>query len=251
MIERSFEDQTFQLAGELRQRGISRYAQLAQLFRRRIETGEWSLGEQIPTIEELSHEFGVARETLRQALNVIENEGLIKRYRAKGTFVTGTPKELWCELQTSFFGLLQAREGVQIELLSEARKVPISGQIDFGVTVPAYRHLTRRHWRTDQPYMVADIYIDERLANQIPRSAFTNKTALKLVTDIPGIELTRVEQIMTIGTADMATSKALEIPFNAPVACVDRYGINDAGELVIFVRGVYRGDVVRLSVKLK
>ena len=41
--------------------GIARYVQLATLFRRRIETGEWRVGEQIPTLEQLVGALGVAR----------------------------------------------------------------------------------------------------------------------------------------------------------------------------------------------
>jgi GntR family transcriptional regulator len=55
---------------------IARYIQLATLFRRRIETGYWSVGEQIPTVEELATEYGVARATIRQAMGLLEDEGL-------------------------------------------------------------------------------------------------------------------------------------------------------------------------------
>jgi GntR family transcriptional regulator len=245
-------DPSAKTAHDLRQRGVSRYIQLAGLFRGRIETGVWGQGERIPTVGELAEECGVARETVRQSLGILEQEGLIKRFRAKGTFVTGSVRSsLWCELHTDYFGLLQAREGAEIELISEERRVQVPGQVEFGVLQPAYRHLRRRHWRQSEPYMIADIYIDERLVDRIPRSAFTTKTALKLVADIPGIDVADVEQIMTIGAADIAASEALRMPMNAPVAQVNRYAMNCAGELLIFVRGVYRADVVRLSIKSK
>ena len=135
-------------SAETRGRGVSRYVQLATLFRRRIETGVWEVGTRIPTVSELAVSCDVARETVRQALGIVEQEGLIRRYRAKGTFVTAAPKEqLWCELQTNFFGLLQAREGAQIELLSEEHKAQIAGKIEFGTPEDAYRRLHRRHWR--------------------------------------------------------------------------------------------------------
>src|SRR4051812_7844550 len=67
--------------------GVSRYKQLATLFRRHISTGHWKVGEQIPTIEELANDYGVARATVRQALDLLADEKLIERFRAKGTFV--------------------------------------------------------------------------------------------------------------------------------------------------------------------
>ncbi|HEY9281192.1 MAG TPA: GntR family transcriptional regulator, partial [Eoetvoesiella sp.] len=60
----------------------ARYVQLASLFRRRVESGQWPVGEQIPTVDDLSEECNVARATVRQALNLLEAENLIARYRA-------------------------------------------------------------------------------------------------------------------------------------------------------------------------
>lgn len=235
-----------------RGRGVSRYMQLAILFRRRIEVGVWDVGTRMPTVGELAVECEVARETVRQALGILEGEGLIRRYRAKGTFVTAAPREqLWCTLQTDFFGLLQAREGAQIEVTSEERKTSISGPVEFGVIEESYRRLQRRHWRNDEPYMIADVYISERWANEIPRAAFSSKTALKLVADIPGLEIGDVEQIMTINVADIGSSEALRLPLNAPVAQIERYALDKEGALILFCRNIYRGDVVRLNISSK
>jgi GntR family transcriptional regulator len=237
---------------DLGSRGISRYHQLASVFRRHIETGVWEVGSQIPTVIELAQSYEVARETVRQALGMLADEGLIRRYRAKGTFVTAAPRDqMWCQLETNFLGLLQAREGAQIELMEEERKVGISGKIEFGIADTAYRKLRRRHWRQDQPYMVADVFIAERWASKIPRAAFTNKTALKLVADVDGLSIADVEQIMTISVAELGASVALQIPLNAPVAQIERYVIDSEGRLALFARNTYRGDVVRLNIKSK
>ena len=239
-------------AQEMRQRGVSRYVQLAQLFRRRIETGVWTQGNRIPTVAELADECGVARETVRQSLDIIEKEGLIKRFRAKGTFVTGAPREqTWCELHTDFFGLLRAREEVEIELLSETRNDQITEKIDFGYRAEAYRHLKRRHWRKGELYMFADVYIAERIMPKVRRIAFTTLPALRIVSDVEGIELGAAEQIMRIGAADLEVSEALHMPLNAPVAFVDRYWLDQSGELILFAPAVYRADVVRLHIKLR
>jgi GntR family transcriptional regulator len=237
---------------DINSRGITRYHQLATVFRRHIETGTWEVGSQIPTVVELANSYNVARETVRQALGMLEDDGLIRRHRAKGTFVMAAPRDqVWCQLETNFLGLLQAREGAQIELLSEERKVGISGKIEYGILDPAYRKLRRRHWRNEQPYMIAEVFISERWVNAIPRSAFSSKTALKLVTDVNGLTITDVEQIMTIGVADIAASEELRIPLNAPVAQIERYAMDGEGTLVLFARNIYRGDVVRLNIKSK
>lgn len=226
--------------------------QLAILFRRRIETGVWTLGERIPTVDELAIACDAARETVRQALDILENEGLIRRYRAKGTFVTKAPRQqLWCELQTNFFGLLQAREGAKVEVLNEASGVQLSGPLDFGTAAASYRRLQRLFWRENEPYMVSDLFILEALIDKIPRADLTSKPALKIITDVPGLEIGDVEQIMTVGSADMEAAAILKLPLNAPVANVDRYVVDKDGVLVLCARNIYRGDVVRLSIKFK
>ena len=97
-------------AVDLNQSAVSRYLQLATLFRRRIETGEWAVGAKIPTVDELAEEFGVARLTIRQALDQLEDDGIIQRFRAKGTFVRKRrPQDLWCEVHTDWSGMLLAR----------------------------------------------------------------------------------------------------------------------------------------------
>lgn len=239
-------------SADFNSRGIARYHQLAAQFRHRIDTGEWEVGVQIPTVIELAQSYEVARETVRQALSLLVDDGLIRRYRAKGTFVTATSRDrVWCQLETNFLGLLQARVDAQIELLGEDREVPISGAVDVGVPDASYRKLRRRHWRHDEPYMVGEVFISEQWANKIPRAAFSTKTALKLVADIDGLNIGNVEQIMTISVADLQAATDLHISLNAPVAQINRYATDNDGKIVLLARNTYRGDVVRLSIKSK
>ncbi|WP_295467231.1 GntR family transcriptional regulator [uncultured Pseudomonas sp.] len=233
--------------------GVARYIQLATLFRRRIEQGLWPVGEQIPTVDELASECCVARATVRQALGLLEDDGLIRRYRAKGTFVIQQPQDqLWCEVPTDWSGLLLSPSGASIEVLSfDVEAQPINVQHEIGERVAQYRRWRRRHLRNGRPYYVGDAYIDARLAAQIPEDILATHTTLRILKDLPGLTLTEVHQTITVGTADLATAEALDIPLNAPVAYCYRSAIDDEGRLVFVGDGVYRGDVVRLDVKVK
>ena len=62
----------------LQKSNVSRYIQLASMFRQRIQVGTWAIGAKIPTVNELSKECGVATMTIRQALDILEGEGLIE-----------------------------------------------------------------------------------------------------------------------------------------------------------------------------
>lgn len=232
---------------------VARYIQLASLFRRRIQTSQWKVGDQIPTVEDLAAECGVARATIRQALGLLEDEGLIERYRAKGTFVRERAQEqLWCEVATDWSGLLMSREGAVIEVISDRRgKQPPHVPHPIGDLAASYRHLRRRHSRHGTPFLLADLYIDERLTRHLPTKLLQNKTALRLVADIPGLKIKDARQTLTIGTADVETAEALSIPLNAPTAVVYRSVVDRDGCLVCITEGIYRGDQVRIDMKLK
>lgn len=232
---------------------ISRYIQLAALFRRRIDSGQWPLGSQIPTVDELADECGVARATIRQALDQLEGEGLIERYRAKGTFVRRRPQqELWCAVATDWSGLLRPSHAARIEILADHAEVRLDRiAYQIGELAPAYRHLHRRHWRDDQPFLLTDVYLDERLRDRVSQDDVETKTALRLVHDMPGLEIVDARQTLTIGTADPETAEALAMPLNAPVAFVHRRAVDRDGVAVLVAEGIYRGDVVRFDVKLR
>ncbi|MBP0464017.1 GntR family transcriptional regulator [Roseomonas sp. PWR1] len=240
---------------DLNRSAVSRYIQLATLFRRRIEQGTWRNGDQIPTVDELAAECGVARATIRQALDQLEAEGLIERFRAKGTFVRTAPaaNRLWCEVETDWTGLLRSREGAEIEVLGETPGVTETPAppVEMGTKAPRYTHIRRRHWRDGQPFLVADLYLDERLRSKVTAEDLRGKTALKLAASIPGVRISDARQTLTIGTADIETATALQLPLNAPIAHVRRAAVDQRGVLILVADGIYRGDVVRIDIKLR
>jgi GntR family transcriptional regulator len=229
------------------------YLHLASLFRGRIRSGQWKAGDQIPTLNDLHSECGAARATIRQALDILEKEDLIERFRAKGTFVRPSQKEqFWCEIETDFAGLLRRQDQAEIELLSvEAAQTPPEVPHEIGKPAKSYRHLRRRHRQHGDPYLLGDVYIDERLISRIPSEDFKTKTALKLVTDIKGMKIIQARQTLTIGSADFEIAEYLKVPINSPVGFLSRSAVDQTGTLVVIANGVYRGEVVRVDIKIR
>src|SRR5262249_47699899 len=94
------------------------YLQLITIFRRFIASGQWPLNEQVPTLDELSAQFGVARATVRQAVGFLEQEGLVARYRRHGTFVVARPqRDSWYTIPTDWTGALAAHDALVPEWL--------------------------------------------------------------------------------------------------------------------------------------
>ncbi len=64
---------------------------ISELLRRDIESGAFGPDGRFPTERDLAERFGVARNTVRRAMDSLENDGHITRQVGRGTFVTNTP----------------------------------------------------------------------------------------------------------------------------------------------------------------
>lgn len=63
------------------------YRQIAGILRGRIEDGTIPPGRRIPSLVEMEAEFGVARDTLRKAVQVLKDEGLVHTVTGMGVYV--------------------------------------------------------------------------------------------------------------------------------------------------------------------
>ncbi len=62
-----------------------------QYIERGIRNGEWAPGCRLPTERALASEFGAARNSVRQALEKLEESGQVIRMVGRGTYVADTP----------------------------------------------------------------------------------------------------------------------------------------------------------------
>jgi GntR family transcriptional regulator len=67
---------------------VPRYYQLKEILEKRIQTGEFQPDEQFPTDEHLCDEYGLSRGTVRRAIDMLVEEGRLRREQGRGTFVT-------------------------------------------------------------------------------------------------------------------------------------------------------------------
>ena len=66
---------------------IPLYHQLKENVIRKIESGEWKQGDLIPSETNFQKAFSISRATVRRAMELLENEGYIRKDRGRGTFV--------------------------------------------------------------------------------------------------------------------------------------------------------------------
>ena len=65
----------------------SRYEEIADTIRRRIEAGEWEPESRLPVIDVLAEEFGAARNTVHRAIGLLETMGYVSATRGSGVVV--------------------------------------------------------------------------------------------------------------------------------------------------------------------
>jgi len=63
------------------------FVQLAAILRARIEDGTYQPGRRIPPMTELEAESGLSPMTVRRAIKLLIDEGLVKTVPGRGTFV--------------------------------------------------------------------------------------------------------------------------------------------------------------------
>ncbi len=232
---------------------VARYIQLATLFRNRIVSGEWPVGGRIPNVDELAAEFAVARGTMREALGLLEQEGLLERMRAKGTFVRNAPADGHPhKLAIDWQSLISAHEGAKIEVLEQrvVTDLPSSDRIK-GKPAPKYQMMRRLHLRQGRPYLIARFYLEYELFKQGPPLQFRRLPTLPILHRIAGARIAKAWQTLTIGMADVEIASLLKMPLNAPVAKVDRVAVDAGGVILYAGHGVYRGDSLSLEIELR
>lgn len=69
---------------------MTKYAEVIAWICKRIQEGDLNPGDKLHTENALSQQFGVSRQTIRQALGVLESANVLERRRGSGTYICET-----------------------------------------------------------------------------------------------------------------------------------------------------------------
>ncbi|MEZ3180839.1 GntR family transcriptional regulator [Streptomyces pimonensis] len=72
---------------------VTPYRQLAEILKARIARGDWAPGRPIASETRLVQEYGLARSTVRRAIAVLVEEGVVWTVQGRGTYVGQPPAE--------------------------------------------------------------------------------------------------------------------------------------------------------------
>ena len=123
---------------------------LAAKLRRRIVDGDLDQGDRLMTEPELERTYGVSRPTIRQALSMLEREGLIVvRHGARGGAVVRRPS---VEIAARYAGYVMQSRGVRLADVYASR---------MQFEPPVVRELAARHSREDVKVLRALIQAED------------------------------------------------------------------------------------------
>ena len=237
-----------QLQSSGRRGQIPAYIQVAAALRRRIETGAWQPSEKISTLEELEEEFQVARVTVRQAVDLLEREGLVTRQQGRGTFVRDIVSDKrWLTLATSWTSVLELVKHNVPKFIKVVNPPPAPRlRPGEGVLADEYVFLRSVQSKENVPYAVVNLHLAKPIFER-ERATFLRHTALPVLAAM-GLQIRHAEQTLVIGTADPEIAALLHVSLSAPTAEV-RWVIRDESDTAIYVADItYRSDCVKMSI---
>lgn len=223
---------------------IALYVQLASIMRAQIKAGFWANGAEIPTIEELCIRYGVARVTVRQALQMLATEGLVSSQRGRRTAVTfDASRPDAAPLYTVMEPMLVMAADHVITVLdrSEVAELPEAGRF-FGQPAGPYMRVRKIHSEGGAPYCVMEIHIERDLYRRLPSGADEREKLARLVKMHAAPALATGRERLTVAAADFEEAAALAYPMSAPVARLARVFCDEAERIIYFGQFSYRGD---------
>jgi len=236
----------------LRTSSLPLYVTLSNLLRAEIQEGRWPTGTQLPTLDQLSDMYGMARVTVRQALGVLADDGLIDRVQGKGTFVAdGLKPRKTINLDSSWDNFLQMLDGNLPQTLTVEAEVGLPVlRPEEGHSGSSYRYMRRVHRAGNQPYCVIDLYLDNACYALAPE-AFDQAMVIPVLGRLGQPKVKKMAQSFRILAADLTVARLLDLPVGAPVGEVRRLITDKEGRVLYLGIGQYRGDLVVFNTTLE
>jgi GntR family transcriptional regulator len=239
-----------------RQSPVPFYFQLAAVLEHEIAAGRWSAGTRIASEPDLCKLFGVSRSVVRQALQRLEQEGLIIRRKGYGTFVAEARPRSWL-LQSSdgFFQDEADRHGRRVTsrvLRLELAPLPrwASDALDLPEESPGVT-MERLRWLDGEVALHVSDHVPERLAATVLGLRDDPSESLyQLLRRVEGIEVAGGRRSVEAAAAGPKLAKLLEVDPGAPLAFIE--SVVWDGELRPFhcFRTWLRTDRIRIEMEV-
>ncbi|MGW0550182.1 GntR family transcriptional regulator [Streptomyces altiplanensis] len=210
---------------------------------------DFAVGEILPNERELASRFGVARATLRQALEQLELEGRLQRRRGVGTTVA--PPRVGVDVGTSRHGWPGAAGDAwqPVDCTSAVPPVAVARMLDEDFDAEDEVHMVRRIRVTNgQPVAaellyVPDASVPDLAAIEAPSGAARARSVLR---ELQRLAMDGQDRAVELGSARADDAKELDRLPGAPVLVVTTRYFAEGRTAAVSV-ATYRADTCRLT----
>jgi GntR family transcriptional regulator len=237
------------VTGERRLSTPPRYLVIAAQVRDRITVEQLGPHTLLPSERELAEQHGVSRMTARQALSLLENEGLVYRRPPRGTFVSeprvrfhiGSFSE-----EVSRLGRRPAARLLWAERQEPTPSVRLALDLDAGTMVHVFHRL-----RTvdDVPFALETTFLPADLTPGILDLADEGSLWATL-RDRYGVELGRSTAVLESIVLDDSSSAQLNVRPGSAGTLLTRTTFGTGDRRVEYARDVYRADRASFEVSV-
>jgi GntR family transcriptional regulator len=229
---------------------IPRYYRLKEILEKRIQSGEFSPGEQFPTDEKLCDEYHLSRGTVRRAVDMLVEEGRLRREQGRGTFVTSPPLTPMFFRLATFDEEMRQRGRTPGARLLELKLVPADEKLAADLCLPLTEPviaIARLRLADGQPMAYETRYLAHRVCPDLMNEDLESQSIHKLLIDKYNIPLTRARHVIEARPLTDREVALLEAPPGSAGFFVSRvtYTLNDRP--VTLYQIIYRGDEYRFS----
>jgi GntR family transcriptional regulator len=223
-----------------------RYRTIADELRSRIDSGELAAGALLPSESELSAAYGVSRVTVRKALELLRDDGLIDSRQGFGWFVATAPVRQslgrlgTIEDQLGELGVGSERRVVGFRFVTAPPRVRDVLGVDAVLEV-------RRVNRADgQPFARVTVWCPEELGAKLSRADVEASPFYELV----GVPIGGATQTIGAAAAGPEDAELLAVPVGSPVLHCERITRDLDGRPILYSEHVFPGHLTEFVVDL-
>ena len=237
---------------------MPKYHQVYLVLREQLHEGKFSQG--FPGEVALMQQFGVARVTVRRALEQLASEGLISREPGRGTralapVVSGTRNLTAGGQSAKLTGLLEnlvsmglktSVNVLDVELVMASLSVANALQLSVGDSV---QKAVRVRSTSEGPLSHITTYVPASIASTFGRHELALKPILVLLEE-SGVKVGRAHQTISARLADVQVAKHLDVSVGSALLAVHRLIYDDQDRPIQWLHGLYRPDRYEYQMEL-
>jgi GntR family transcriptional regulator len=222
------------------------YKQLYHQLRVKIEQGGFEIGAKLPSERELAACHGISRITARRAVDILRDEGYIRIFQGKGSYVAHArqhaPSNRWLQGFTEL--MLEQGAAPTSRLLSRglvAATSDVAHHLGIRTTDQAIR-IRRLRFANDHPIAIHTAYLPYPLCSPLLEIDLEKHSLYRALEEALGIRLVHANQsLQTVLGAD-ADLPLLGVNPPAAVLQLERGTYDVEGHPVEYLHAIYRDD---------